>query len=237
MNSLHKISLLLASGLIAISVHAADLTQYAPKVEYSADQTMETPQATMSGKVFATPVKERREMNISGQTMIMIMRRDKNTAWTLIPAQQKYIEVSTNEIKQQSDNLDNYKIETTAMGSEKINGVACDKSKIIMTKLDDGTRMSGFWWVTKDGIVMKMDMLSPEKDEKMRLKFELNNLKIGKQNASLFEIPSGYSKMTMPSMDNIQEMMRGSKTDAAGKPNEQGGFNLNDAMKMIQESR
>ena len=76
MNSLHKISLLLASSLIAVSVHAADLTQYTPKVEYSADQTMETPQATMSGKVFATPVKERREMNISGQTMIMIMRRN-----------------------------------------------------------------------------------------------------------------------------------------------------------------
>lgn len=148
-----------------------------------------------------------------------------------------YIEVSAHEIKQQTDNLDNYKIETTAMGSEKINGVACDKSKVIMTKLDDGTKMSGFWWVTKDGIVMKMDMLSPDKDEKMRLKFELNNLKIGKQNASLFEIPSGYSKMTMPSMDNIQEMMRGSKTDEAGKPNEKGGFNLNDAMKMIQESR
>ena len=210
-----KISLLLSS-VIAFTAQAADITNGTPKVEYSADQTMETAEASMTGKVYATPTKERRDMNVSGENITMIMRRDKNTAWTLIPSQQMYLEVSTKEIKQQSDNLDNYKIETTAMGKEKVNGVECDKSKVIMTKISDGSKMGGFWWVSKDGIVMKMDMLSNEKNEKTRFKIELNNLKIGKQNPSLFEIPAGYSKMVLPSMDNIQEMMRGAdgKNDA-----------------------
>ena len=216
MKFMHKSSLLLLLSLIAFTAQAADITNGTPKVEYSADQTMETAEASMTGKVYATPTKERRDMNVSGENITMIMRRDKNTAWTLIPSQQMYLEVSTKEIKQQSDNLDNYKIETTAMGKEKVNGVECDKSKVIMTKNSDGSTMSGFWWVSKDGIVMKMDMLSNEKNEKTRFKIELNNLKIGKQNPTLFEIPAGYSKMVLPSMDNIQEMMRGAdgKNDA-----------------------
>jgi hypothetical protein len=238
MKSLHRISLLLASTTIALSAHAADMTRYAPKVEYSANQTMETADTTMSGKVYATPLKERREMNVSGETMTMIMRRDKNIAWTLIPSEKMYMEVTTAAIKQQSENLDNYKIETTSMGKEKINGVDCEKSKVIMTKISDGSKMGGFWWVTKDNIVMKMDMLSNEKNEKMRFKLELSDLKVGKLNPALFEIPAGYSKMTMPSMGDIQDMLRQSGTDDAGasegNPKAKGGFNLNDAMQMIR---
>jgi len=36
---------------------------------------------------------------------------------------------------------------------------------------------------------------------------ELKNLKIGKQDPKLFEIPAGYQKFEMPSMGDIQRMM------------------------------
>ena len=236
MKSLHKFALLLTFTLLTLSAYGADLTMYTPKVEYAADQTMETAETTITGKVYATPTKERREMNVSGETMVTIMRHDKQTAWTLIPAEQMYLEMSTKDLNQQAENLDNYTIETTSMGSEQVNGVSCEKSKVLMTNRKTGTKMGGFWWMTNDNIVMKMDMISKDKDEKMRIKLELNNLKIGKQSATLFEIPAGYSKMAMPSMGNLQQMMHDSNKDnaEAPAPKEKAGFNLKDAMKLIR---
>jgi hypothetical protein len=235
MTRLNKVSLLLASCLFSVTAMAAVSKPPVPKVEYSADQSMETAETSMAGKVYVTPSKERREMNVSGETVTMIMRRDKKIAWTLMPSEQMYMEMSFNDAAQQSGNLDNYKVEMTAMGSENINGVNCEKSKIVMTKLDDGTKMGGFWWMTKDNIMMKMDMLAIDKGNKMRIKLELNNLKVGKQNPTQFEIPAGYSKMGMP---NMQDMMKGADGDDAaqqgGENSNKGGFGFKDALKMIR---
>lgn len=232
-----RFSLALAGVFTAATALAANLP-LTPKVEYSADQTLETAEATMTGKVYVTPTKERREMNVSGQTMSMIIRRDKKLGWTLMPSEKMYMEMSFDQVlSQQPENPDNYKIETTAMGSETINGVATEKTKVVMTNKQDGSKMSGFWWITKDSIVMKMDVKAEQRGESGRVKLTLSNLKIGKQNASLFEIPAGYSKMTMPSMQNIQDMMRAAEQDSANDeeaPKGKSGFNFNDALKMIR---
>lgn len=237
MTKFNPVYMLLASCLISSTVLAADYKPPVPKVEYSAQQSMETAETAMSGMVYFTPTKERREMNVSGQNMTMIMRRDKKIAWTLMPSEQMYMEMAFDQAKSQTENLDNFKIETTPMGDETVNGIKCEKSKVIMTNLKDGSKMGGFWWVSKDGIVMKMDMIAKNNNEKMRMKLELSNVKIGKQPASLFEIPAGYSKMEMPDMQSIKDMMKGAGDDEApahesGKS--KGGFNFNDALKMIR---
>ena len=239
MTILNKVSVLFATCLLSVTATAADFKPPVPKVEYSAQQTMETAETSMSGMVYFTPTRERREMNVSGQNMTMIMRRDKKIAWTLMPSEQMYMEMAFDQAKSQTENLDNFKIETTPMGTETINGVSCDKSKVIMTNLKDGSKMGGFWWVSKDGIVMKMDMIAKEKNEKMRMKLELSNLKIGKQKAALFEIPAGYSKMTMPSMQNLQDMLKDTDEDEetpkqSDEKSNKGGFNFNDALKLIR---
>lgn len=237
MIKLNTISLFIAASLFSLGSLAADFKSVTPKVEYSADQVMETQETAISGKIHITPTKERREMNIEGESMIMILRRDKKTAWNLMPSEQMYMEMAFDQAAAQTENLDNFKIETTAMGNETVNGVACEKSKVIMTNLKTGDKMGGFWWMTKDNIVMKMDMLAKDKkDGKLRMKLELSNLKVGKQNASLFEIPAGYSKMSMPDMGSLQDMMRGGQeAESAGdKKENKGGFNFNDALKLMR---
>ena len=44
------------------------------------------------------------------------------------------------------------------------------------------------------------------------VRIELKNLKIGKQDPTLFEIPAGYAKMEMPSFGDIQNMMKEQQT-------------------------
>lgn len=73
--------------------------------------------------------------------------------------------------------------------------------------------MGGFMWMSKDNIMVKMDAVAIDKGSKNRFKSELTNIKIGKQDPALFEIPPGYQKMSMPGMDmgnmgNMKDMRK-----------------------------
>ena len=110
---------------------------------------------------------------------------------------------------QSKDDLSEYQIEQSVVGTEKMNGVETTKSKIIMTG-KDGSKMGGFMWTTKEGIQVKLDAIAIDKNSKDRFKMELTNIKISKQDPALFEIPKGYEKMDMPGMDmeSIKKMMK-----------------------------
>lgn len=178
-----------------------------PNVEYSADQTIETEAAVMKGKVYSTPTRERREMSQDGANMVMITRHDKKVVWTLMPADKMYMEMPMRESGEKTD-MSAYKIEQTPLGEEKFDGQVVDKSKIVMTH-SGGTKMSGFMWTTKQGILAKMDAIAVDKGSKARFKMEQANIKVGKQPADLFEIPKGFQRMDMGGMDDMLKGMMG----------------------------
>ncbi len=171
-----------------------------PQVEYSADSVLETAEISMKGRVHYTPTRERREMVMGsgGEKMLAITRHDKKVVWTLMPSEKMYMETNLTKAKTKDD-PSSYKIEQTVVGPDTVNGVSTTKSKIIMTGAK-GEKMGGFMWTTKDNIVVKMDAIAIDKKQKHRFKTELTNLKVGKQDPKLFEVPAGYEKMSIPGM-------------------------------------
>jgi hypothetical protein len=205
------------------------------KVEYSADTVMETAEVAITGKVYAARNKERREYAQQGQNMAMIMRADKKLVWMLMPEEKMYMELDLSK-QGRSDDLSGWKIEQTVIGPETIDGIKTTKSKIVMTG-PKGQKLAGFWWLTKDDIIVKMDAIAMDKGRKDRFKIENKNIKIGKQDPKLFEIPAGYSKMTMPDMGAL--MGSGGKEPAAkdtggSGAKDKGGFGLQDALKLLK---
>ncbi len=234
-----RLFLMVVAIAMAGTVHAATPTP--PRVEYSADTVMETAEVSMKGHINYAPKRERREMVMDGgDKMIMIMRLDKKMAWTLMPSEKMYMEMSLDKASSQAkDDTSKYKIEQTVIGPEMLNGLNTTKSKIIMTG-PKGEKMGGFMWATKDNIMVKMDAIAIDKKEKMRFKTELTNLKIGKQDPALFEIPRGYTKMSM-GMPSFGAMMGGddkenddSGKESSGKAEEKKGFGLMDALKLLK---
>ncbi|MBI5056381.1 MAG: DUF4412 domain-containing protein [Nitrospirae bacterium] len=200
---------LIITMLFGMTAWAVEKAYQEPKVEYSADQYMETEDVTMKAKIFHAQGKERREQDMEGMKQIMITRTDKKLVWMLMPEQKMYMEMKMNQSKEDPTDLRDYKIEQEVMGEEVVNGVNATKSKVIMTD-KKGNKFGGFMWSTKDGIMVKMDTVSKAEGKKMRMKTELKNLKLEKQDPKLFEVPSGYMKM--PGMGggfNMQEMMKG----------------------------
>ena len=202
---LKQIGFLFAALLLA----GTAVAQNQPTVEYSADSVMEHGEGTMKGKVYVAPGKERREMNSGAEKMVNITRKDKKVTWMLMGEDKMYMETKHSAAAPSKDDLSAFKIEQTVVGKETMNGVETTKSKIIMTG-KDGSKMGGFMWMTKENIMVKMDAVSIDKGEKNRFKTELTNIKIGKQDPALFEIPPGFAKMDMPGMDMeaIKNMMK-----------------------------
>jgi len=196
---------------LCISTWAAEKMKE-PTVEYSADMIMASDQGSVNSKIYyALGGKMRWEMNAQGQNVIMITRQDKKVAWTLMPQQSMYMEMSlTDASKKTGNNVNECDYDMSSQGSETVNGVSANKYKIAASCPED-TKYDGTMWVTKDGIMVKMDAVAGQGSNKGHMKIDLMNLKIGTQSAALFEVPAGYQKFAM---GDISSMIK-SQMDAA----------------------
>jgi outer membrane lipoprotein-sorting protein len=176
-----------------------------PQVEYSADVVMETGNNVMNYKVYyALGGKKRQDMSYQGNQQIMILRQDKKVSWMLMPEQKMYMETSLEQQTQDNQirDMSDCEVDAKASGSESINGVTATKSKISMS-CPNNVGYEGYMWITKEGIMVKMDATTIYDGKKSHFKTELKNLKIAKQEPSLFEIPAGYKKFSMPGFSGM----------------------------------
>jgi hypothetical protein len=182
--------------LITGGAYAAGLPE--PKVEFSADSYVQTGNYTSESKIYRSMDKERRELDLGDSKQVVISRMDKNVIWMLMPAQNLYMEMSLSDqkTKQGAGEFSYEEITQTVVGEEMIEGMKSIKSKISVKDFS-GTTFQGYMWTTKDGITLKMDTVTVGKGQPFQIKMHLKNVKIGKQDPNIFEIPSGYTKMDM----------------------------------------
>ncbi|HEU4686053.1 MAG TPA: DUF4412 domain-containing protein [Nitrospira sp.] len=188
----------LVTFLAGLPTGAAQMTR--PQAEYSADATVQNEEGTMQQKIFVTPTKERKEtLTGAGEGAVQIFRYDNKVMWMLMPSENMYMEHSLARAQGQRNDPSQWTYEDTALGEETLNGVKVTKYKTIATSTD-GKKYGGFSWRTKEGINVKQDLLYKEGNDKKRMLTELNNLQIGPQDPTLFEIPDGYTKFDMGGM-------------------------------------
>lgn len=192
--------IVLAGLLVSTPLWAIQLSR--PQVEYSADSVMQTEEGTIEQHIYATPTKERQELlTAGGDGVAMIFRYDNKLMWQLMPSEHMYMEHSLEKAAAQNkgNDLSKWDFEETVVGEEVLEGVKVTKYKTIATSTD-GKKYGGFSWRTKEGIAVKQDLLYKEGNEKHRMTTELKNLKIGKQDPKLFEVPEGFTKFDMAGM-------------------------------------
>ena len=152
--------------------------------------------------------------------MTTIIRKDKKVIWQLMGGM--YMELPMNDSN--ASDTDAFEIvERTEVGQETVNGMKTTKSKVVAVKKDGSGKYGGFFWTTKEGIPVKMDLLSKEGDEKIRMTSELTNIKREKLNPALFEIPAGYTKNDMGAlmggagMPNLEELRKNAEQRRANR--------------------
>ncbi len=166
-------------------------------MDFNADMVSRAPQGIMTVRIYVSGEKSRVEMPGG----VSISRMDKKVAWVLMPEQGMYIEqpIDTRTAISTQDKVEG-EIERTAEGKETVNGMATTKYRV--TFETGGRRDSVFQWIDDANHF-------PVKTAAIDGSWwsEFRNIKTGPQDPALFELPSGYKKMSFD-MPDIGAMMQ-----------------------------
>ncbi|MHB8173444.1 MAG: DUF4412 domain-containing protein, partial [Nitrospirota bacterium] len=162
--------------------------------EFSAVMTVYSGGNTQSMKFYYTKKKQRTEpIGKSAGSSIIITRLDKDVVWMLMPKNMKYMEMKFNQKNSNPLTSGTGAVKTERIGEDTINGHKCVKYKVT-TKDENGERRTMYEWVAKDlGWPIQAEAL----DGSWRYTF--TNIKVGRQDPALFEIPGGYERLERPS--------------------------------------
>ena len=168
----------------------------AAPAEFSADITITDAKEKIStGKVFIKGEKTRQELSVNNQSSISILRLDKKLSWTLIPDEKQYMEVALSfDPTHPASGSKDYEYTTSDLGTEKVNGYDCQVIQYTYQNPKYGIMIQ---WIAKS-LNYSVRYLTKDSKGKVTLTVNYTNIKTGKLDDSLFEVPSGYSKFSMP---------------------------------------
>jgi outer membrane lipoprotein-sorting protein len=171
--------------------------------EFSADMIQKSPMGNTNGKVFVKGENLRQEMTMGGQNQIMIFQKDKGVALVLMPEMKMYMEIPAGGQQDMApptpEEMENM-AEKKYLGQEKVNGYKC--KKYLFTPRDPSVGTTTMWISNKLNFPIKTEMKSSSGPMSM----EYKNIQEKKLPDSLFKIPAGYQKMSMPMMPKMPGM-------------------------------
>jgi len=172
--------------------------------EFSADFISKSAGGSNTGKIFNANYKSRMEMG----DIITIAKIDQNKAWVIMPKEKTYMEMplASGNFVAGDKNLPG-EIERKLLGKETLDGKVVDKYRIVYT-VSSKTETLYSWILSGVGIPVK----TVAEDGSWQVEYK--NIKTGTQPDSLFEIPSGYSKFSAPS---ISDIMGSAMNDLSGQ--------------------
>ncbi len=171
------------------------ITNAAFAMSFSADIVSSDDGRTITKqKMYMTNNKVRMESS----DMVNIMRMDKKLVWILMLEDKMYME-QPYTLTNANNNKTNMTAEPPADDVEKIyitretiNGYSADKYRITIKKQDPH-----YIWISSDpGITMQVKTAAIDGSWWQ----EFRNISLGEPDPAIFEIPSGFEKMSMPTM-------------------------------------
>jgi len=193
---------LLAGFIVLLCVLSFSLMTFA--AEFTADSIQKQHGMETKGKIYVKGEKMRMDMTKEGEKTTTINRIDKKIIWIINHGDKMYMEMPAmiDTLQASKVDLDLTKIaDKKKVGTEKINGYKCDKYLITYKDKSMGTMTQ---WISKKlDYPIKMVYHSSYGD----MYTEYKNIKEGRVKGSVFEIPKGYKKMTMPGMSGQMPRM------------------------------
>jgi hypothetical protein len=130
--------------------------------------------------------------------MVAIGRPDKNVSYLIYPGLESYVENPLPNAAS-STNRD-FKVETTELGKETVDGHDCVKNKVVVTD-NDGVKHESTVWNATDLKKFPVKIETNEQGREVVMQFK--NVSLAKPAASEFDVPSGYTKYA-----SLQTMMQ-----------------------------
>jgi hypothetical protein len=131
--------------------------------------------------------------------MVTIARPDKKAAYLIYPGMQSYAEIQLSNADSAPTNSD-YKVETTEIGKDTVDGHRCVKNKYIVTD-KEGVKHESTVWNATDLKKFPVKIQTTESGGDVTMLFK--NVTLARPATSLFDPPATFKKY-----DNIQQLMQ-----------------------------
>jgi hypothetical protein len=148
------------------------------------------------GKITPDAAAQMKSMGLD--QMVILARPDQKAAYLVYPGLQSYVLNNLPETESGTTNSD-YKVETTELVKETVDGHPCVKNKAVITD-KEGNKQESTVWNATDLKNFPVKIQTIEQGNNVTMLFK--NVSIAKPAASLFDPPSGYTKY-----DSVQSMM------------------------------
>ena len=161
------------------------------RVGFSAERVLVINGQDYVGKMWHMPGQQRHEQDLLAIRPAFILRADSNVGEAILPQLHTVVEFA---LPKELSLLGDPNLLREAGGQETVNGIAATKYAI--DEANPSGRATGALWLSPDGIPMKCDAKFVDKKGRVStIHWELRHVKIGKQDAALFEVPPGYAKL------------------------------------------
>ena len=190
-----RLVLIVAGYCLLPLLHADDAAPFTMEKHYSADVVITSPQSgNITSKTYVDDEKTRSDVTASGMNMAIIVRKDKQKVYQLLPAQKMAMEMPYDPERFKDDASSGLgpKGKFDLIGPDGVDGIACTKYKVTP---ESGKEVFFFWLDAAKKVPVQMT------DEAGTLKVRWKNFKAGPQDASLFEVPAGFKLMPLKMPD------------------------------------
>jgi hypothetical protein len=163
---------------------------YALALEFSADMISKSKGQAMQGKIYVK--NDRSRMEMQGTPHYTIARHDLRKTWVVMPGQKTYMETVYKESERPGEKVQG-EISRKVVGAERVDGHPATKYEV--TFKQGKNVMKSYQWIATD---INFPIKTAAVDGSWEM--EYRNIRMGSPSASLFEVPAGFKKMTMPAM-------------------------------------
>lgn len=188
---LSSLILIALSMLVLPAAAARAATLGDPQIGFTAERVLVFDGRSYIGRMWNMPGEQRHEQELPSLKPIFILRADSSVGDVLLPQLHTAVEFDLPKVLAVLGQPD---LLGRPVGSETVNGIATTKYEVDKD-IPDG-HLSGALWLSRDGIPMRCDgSYTNRKGKVSTVHWELRHVQIGEQDASLFEVPSDYSKL------------------------------------------
>lgn len=162
-----------------------------PQVGFTAERVLVFDGRSYIGRMWNMPGEQRHEQELPSLKPVFILRADSSVADVLLPQLHTAVEFDLPKVLAMLGQPD---LLGKPVGGETVNGIATTKY-LVDREIPDG-RLTGALWLSRDGIPMRCDgSYTSRKGKVSTVHWELRHVQIGEQDAGLFKVPPGYSKL------------------------------------------
>jgi hypothetical protein len=185
--------ILAALVLIALALAAATRGWAAmlgdASVPFRAERTVTVDGRTYSGPLYQEPGHQRHEQDLYGMHEVFLLDIKAARGYLVLPSVNTYIEFPFPALMAELGSPD---LTRTPLGEENIAGLDATKYRVDHLA-QDGSRAQGYLWVTRTGILVKLDisMTRPHGGKPIAIAMALSHIERGAVDPALFVLPPG----------------------------------------------